>query len=134
MIRHRLFELLEQAARQAQADGQLPATALPESTLDHPQNPEPLRKVRDHGYQRGEKGRGMVHYAGIPLFKSIFLAFLLVSPATPSVLVVGASMLVEIPVNSQIFSDQDRFSLSISIVLDAAEICMADCPVNFDNK
>jgi len=40
MIRNKLAEILEQAARQAQAGGQLPSAALPESTLDHPQNPE----------------------------------------------------------------------------------------------
>ncbi len=40
MIRDKLAEVLEQAARQAQAAGRLPAAALPESALEHPQNPE----------------------------------------------------------------------------------------------
>ena len=40
MIRHELATLVEQAAQQAQAQNLLPAVALPESTIEHPQNPE----------------------------------------------------------------------------------------------
>ena len=40
MIRQRLIELLEQAANKAQELGRLPAVALPEITIEHPQNPE----------------------------------------------------------------------------------------------
>ena len=40
MLKHKLAALLEQAARQAQAQGLLPPIALPEVTLEHPQNPE----------------------------------------------------------------------------------------------
>jgi len=40
MIRRRLIELLEQAAGKAQELGRLPAVALPEITVEHPQNPE----------------------------------------------------------------------------------------------
>ncbi len=40
MIKYKLTELLEQAARAAQSSGQLPAGPLPEITLEHPQNPE----------------------------------------------------------------------------------------------
>ncbi|MFC1870362.1 arginine--tRNA ligase [Chloroflexota bacterium] len=38
--KQRLVELLEQAARQAQESGKLPAVALPEIMVEHPQNPE----------------------------------------------------------------------------------------------
>jgi arginyl-tRNA synthetase len=40
MIRQRLIELLEQATNKAQELGRLPAVALPEITIEHPQNPE----------------------------------------------------------------------------------------------
>ena len=40
MIRQRLIELLAQAANKAQELGRLPAVALPEITIEHPQNPE----------------------------------------------------------------------------------------------
>jgi len=40
MIRKRLIELLEQAAKKAQESGKLPEVALPEITVEHPQNPE----------------------------------------------------------------------------------------------
>ena len=40
MLKQKLAELLEQAAKDAQANGQLPPVALPEITLEHPQNPE----------------------------------------------------------------------------------------------
>ena len=40
MIRHELAELITNAAQAAQAQGLLPAVALPESTIEHPQNPE----------------------------------------------------------------------------------------------
>jgi len=40
MIKHKLAEFLEQAAKAAQSSGQLPPAALPEITLEHPQNPE----------------------------------------------------------------------------------------------
>ena len=40
MIRQRLIELLAQAANKAQELGRLPAVALPEITVEHPQNPE----------------------------------------------------------------------------------------------
>lgn len=40
MLKHKLAALLEQAARQAQAQGLLPPIVLPEVTLEHPQNPE----------------------------------------------------------------------------------------------
>jgi len=40
MIKQRLIELLTQAASQAQELGKLPAVALPEITVEHPQNPE----------------------------------------------------------------------------------------------
>ncbi len=40
MPKHRIAELLEQAAKEAQAKELLPPVALPEITLEHPQNPE----------------------------------------------------------------------------------------------
>ena len=40
MIRKRLIELLEQAAKKAQESGKLPEVALPEIAIEHPQNPE----------------------------------------------------------------------------------------------
>jgi arginyl-tRNA synthetase len=40
MIRQRIIELLTQAASQAQKSGKLPSVALPEITVEHPQNPE----------------------------------------------------------------------------------------------
>jgi len=40
VIRQRLIELLAQAASKAQEAGKLPAVALPEITIEHPQNPE----------------------------------------------------------------------------------------------
>ena len=40
MIRHDLAELITKAAQAAQAQSLLPAVALPESTIEHPQNPE----------------------------------------------------------------------------------------------
>ena len=40
MLKQKLAELLEQAAKEAQAKGLLPSVALPEITLEHPQNPE----------------------------------------------------------------------------------------------
>jgi len=40
VIRHELAELITNAAQAAQAQGLLPAVALPESTIEHPQNPE----------------------------------------------------------------------------------------------
>jgi len=40
MIKQRLIELLTQAASQAQELGKLPSVALPEVTVEHPQNPE----------------------------------------------------------------------------------------------
>jgi arginyl-tRNA synthetase len=40
MVKHRLAELIEQAARDAQARDLLPHVALPEIILEHPQNPE----------------------------------------------------------------------------------------------
>ena len=40
MIRQKLTELLTQAASQAQQSGKLPSVALPEVTVEHPQNPE----------------------------------------------------------------------------------------------
>ena len=40
MIRRRLIELLEQAAKKAQELGKIPAVTLPEITVEHPQNPE----------------------------------------------------------------------------------------------
>ena len=57
MIKHKLTELLERAAREAQSTGQLPSTALPEITMEHPQNPEhgdyasslPLKLARSAG-------------------------------------------------------------------------------------
>jgi arginyl-tRNA synthetase len=57
MIRQRLIELLEQAANKAQELGRLPAVALPEITIEHPQNPEhgdyasslPLKLARSTG-------------------------------------------------------------------------------------
>ncbi|MEE8372520.1 MAG: arginine--tRNA ligase [Dehalococcoidia bacterium] len=40
MLKHKLALLLEQAAKEAQTQGLLPSMALPEITLEHPQNPE----------------------------------------------------------------------------------------------
>jgi len=40
MIRRRLIELLEQAAKKAQELGRLPSVVLPEIAIEHPQNPE----------------------------------------------------------------------------------------------
>jgi len=40
MIRRRIIELLEKAANEAQKSGKLPSVALPEITIEHPQNPE----------------------------------------------------------------------------------------------
>jgi arginyl-tRNA synthetase len=40
MIRKRLIELLGEAAKKAQEKGRLPAVALPEIAIEHPQNPE----------------------------------------------------------------------------------------------
>ncbi len=40
MIKQRIIELLTQAAGKAQESGRLPSVALPEITVEHPQNPE----------------------------------------------------------------------------------------------
>jgi len=40
MIKQRIIELLAQAASQAQELGKLPSVAIPEITIEHPQNPE----------------------------------------------------------------------------------------------
>jgi arginyl-tRNA synthetase len=40
MIKQRIIELLTRAASQAQETGKLPSVALPEITIEHPQNPE----------------------------------------------------------------------------------------------
>jgi len=40
MIRRRIIELLTRAANEAQKSGKLPSVALPEITIEHPQNPE----------------------------------------------------------------------------------------------
>jgi arginyl-tRNA synthetase len=40
MIRQRIIELLTQAANKAQESGKLPSVAIPEITIEHPQNPE----------------------------------------------------------------------------------------------
>jgi len=40
MIKQRIIELLTQAASKAQESGKLPSVALPEITVEHPQNPE----------------------------------------------------------------------------------------------
>jgi len=40
IIKHKLAKVLEQAAREAQQEGLLAATALPEVIVEHPQNPE----------------------------------------------------------------------------------------------
>ncbi len=40
MIRRRIIELLTKAANEAQKSGKLPSVALPEITIEHPQNPE----------------------------------------------------------------------------------------------
>jgi arginyl-tRNA synthetase len=40
MIRRRIIELLTQEANEAQKSGKLPSVALPEITIEHPQNPE----------------------------------------------------------------------------------------------
>jgi len=40
MIRRRIIELLNLAANEAQKSGKLPSVALPEITIEHPQNPE----------------------------------------------------------------------------------------------
>ncbi len=40
MIRRRIIELLKKAAAEAQKSGKLPSVALPEITIEHPQNPE----------------------------------------------------------------------------------------------
>jgi arginyl-tRNA synthetase len=57
MIKPKLVELLEQAANKAQESGKLPSVALPEITIEHPQNPEhgdyasslPLKLARSTG-------------------------------------------------------------------------------------
>jgi len=57
MIRRRIIELLTQAANKAQKSGKLPSVALPEITIEHPQNPEhgdyassfPLKLARTTG-------------------------------------------------------------------------------------
>jgi arginyl-tRNA synthetase len=40
MIRRRIIELLKKAANKAQESGKFPSVALPEITIEHPQNPE----------------------------------------------------------------------------------------------
>ena len=40
MLKYEIARLLEQAAQKAQGEGQLPAIALPEVIVEHPQNPE----------------------------------------------------------------------------------------------
>jgi arginyl-tRNA synthetase len=40
MLKYKIARLLEQAAKKAQAEGLLPAIALPEVIVEHPQNPE----------------------------------------------------------------------------------------------
>jgi len=40
MIKQRIIELLAQAANKAQESGKLPSVAVPEITIEHPQNPE----------------------------------------------------------------------------------------------
>ena len=40
IIKHKLAKVLEQAAREAQQEGLLAATALPEIVVERPQNPE----------------------------------------------------------------------------------------------
>ena len=40
MIRQRIIELLTEAASKAQESGKLPSVAIPEITIEHPQNPE----------------------------------------------------------------------------------------------
>ena len=40
MIKQKLVDMLAQAARQAQESGKLPSVALPEATIERPQNPE----------------------------------------------------------------------------------------------
>lgn len=40
MIRRKIIELLTRAANKAQKSGKLPSVALPEITIEHPQNPE----------------------------------------------------------------------------------------------
>jgi arginyl-tRNA synthetase len=40
MLKHKLAELLAQAALEAQKSGKLPPVSLPELTVEHPQNPE----------------------------------------------------------------------------------------------
>jgi arginyl-tRNA synthetase len=40
MIKQRIIELLKKAAAEAQKSGKLPSVALPEITIEHPQNPE----------------------------------------------------------------------------------------------
>ena len=40
MIRHKLAELLTQAANEAQKQGKLPMLGLPDIIMEHPQNPE----------------------------------------------------------------------------------------------
>jgi arginyl-tRNA synthetase len=40
MIKYKIARLLEQAAKKAQAEGQLPAIAIPEIVIERPQNPE----------------------------------------------------------------------------------------------
>jgi arginyl-tRNA synthetase len=40
MLKYEIARLLKQAAQKAQAEGQLPAIALPEVIVEHPQNPE----------------------------------------------------------------------------------------------
>jgi len=40
MLKYKIAQLLEKAAKTAQAEGSLPAIALPEIVIEHPQNPE----------------------------------------------------------------------------------------------
>jgi arginyl-tRNA synthetase len=40
MIKHKLVELITQAAEEAQKQGKLPSVVLPQVSVEHPQNPE----------------------------------------------------------------------------------------------
>ncbi len=40
MLKHRIAQILEKAAIEAQEKGLLPPVALPETTVEHPQNPQ----------------------------------------------------------------------------------------------